>query len=72
MTDEQNEPRMAGSTDANVTEKVEGLIAQVKADAPGVPEAELETLLRQRLDDAGLELDDAEITRLARWEAGES
>ncbi|MFB2555432.1 hypothetical protein [Herbiconiux liangxiaofengii] len=72
MTDEQNEPTMAGSDDASVTQKVEGIIAQVKADSPDASEAELETQLRQRLDDSGLELDDAEISRLARWEAGES
>jgi hypothetical protein len=72
MTDQQNEPIMAGSDDALLTEKVEGIIAQVKADSPGASSAELTVLLRQRLDDAGLEIGDDELGRLAAWEAGES
>ncbi|GLK15802.1 MULTISPECIES: hypothetical protein [Herbiconiux] len=72
MTDQQNEPIMAGADDAALTEKVEGVLAQVKADSPDASSAEIAELLRERLGQAGLEVDDEEIGRLAAWEAGES
>ena len=72
MSEEQNEPVMAGSDEAGFTEKAEGILAQVKADAPEAGPAELVELLRQRFDDAGLEVADSELQRLAAWESGTS
>jgi hypothetical protein len=69
---EQGEPIMAGSDEASLTEKAEGILAQVKADAPEASGAELAGLLRQRFSDAGLEVDESDLARLAAWEAGES
>ena len=76
MTDatpnEQSEPIMAGSDEATLAQKAEGILAQVKADAPDASGADLAALLRQRFAEAGLEVDDHEVARLAAWEAGES
>jgi hypothetical protein len=72
MSDEQNEPVMAGSDDANIVDKVEGIVAQVKADAPpNATEGELVGLLRQRLDDAGIETDEVALLHMARWILGD-
>jgi hypothetical protein len=65
MTDEQNEPIMAGSDDAGHSEKIEGILAQVAADAPGSSREEVAALLKQRFDNAAIDLDDAEIAELA-------
>ncbi|MFB2580679.1 hypothetical protein ACEXQD_05470 [Herbiconiux sp. P15] len=76
MTDatpnEQSEPIMAGSDEASLTQKAEGILAQVKADAPGASGADLAALLRQRFAEVELDVSDTEIARLAAWEAGES
>ncbi|WP_382307895.1 hypothetical protein [Herbiconiux sp. UC225_62] len=69
--DEQSEPIMVGSDDATVVEKAEGIMAQVKADAPDASEPELVVLLRQRFADAGIESDDTDLARMARWIAGD-
>jgi hypothetical protein len=69
--DEQSEPVMVGSDDASVVEKAEGIMAQVKADAPDASEPELVVLLRQRFADAGIESDDNDLARMARWIAGD-
>ncbi|MFB2599564.1 hypothetical protein ACEXQE_17370 [Herbiconiux sp. P17] len=69
--DEQSEPIMVGSDDASVVEKAEGIMAQVKADAPDASEPELVVLLRQRFADAGIESDDNDLARMARWIAGD-
>jgi hypothetical protein len=72
MSDEQDEPVMAGSDDASIVEKTEGIVAQVRADAPdGASEGEVVGLLRQRLDDAGIETDDAALQHMARWIVGD-
>ncbi|SDZ50493.1 hypothetical protein [Herbiconiux ginsengi] len=69
--DGQSEPVMGGSDDATVVEKAEGIMAQVKADAPDASEPELVVLLRQRFADAGIESDDDDLVRMARWIAGD-
>jgi len=60
----QDEPIMNGSTEAGHDEKVQGLIDQLKADLQLRPQEDAEKLLRQRLDDAGMSLDDDEISRI--------
>ncbi|MCS5716872.1 hypothetical protein N1027_01850 [Herbiconiux sp. CPCC 205763] len=69
--DEQSEPIMVGSDDASVVEKAEGIMAQVKADAGDASEPELVDLLRERFADAGIESDDHDLARMARWIAGD-
>jgi hypothetical protein len=72
MSDQQNEPVMAGGDDASILEKTEGVVAQVRADAPdGASEDEIVDLLRQRLDDAAIETDDAALRHMARWILGD-
>ena len=57
---------MDGSTDAGADVKVAGIVEQLRADMQLRPQEDSERLLRQRLDDAGIVLDDAEISRIAR------
>ncbi|WP_348786780.1 hypothetical protein [Leifsonia sp. NPDC080035] len=62
----QDEPVMDGSTEAGVDVKVAGIVEQLRADMQLRPQEDSERLLRQRLTDAGIQLDDAEISRIAR------
>ncbi|MFF1878126.1 hypothetical protein [Leifsonia sp. NPDC058230] len=62
----QNEPIMDGSADASRDAKVQGIVEQLTADMQLRPQEDGERLLRERLTDAGIELDDAEIHRLAK------
>ena len=57
---------MNGSTEASTDEKVRGLVDQMSADLQRLPHEDSERLLRQRLQDAGITLDDAEISRIAK------
>lgn len=57
---------MDGSTEAGVDVKVAGIVEQLRADMQLRPQEDSERLLRQRLTDAGIQLDDAEISRIAR------
>ena len=57
---------MDGSTEAGDDVKVAGIVEQLRADMQLRPQEDSERLLRQRLDDAGIVLDDAEISRIAR------
>ncbi|UAJ80514.1 hypothetical protein IT072_05670 [Leifsonia sp. ZF2019] len=61
----QDEPVMDGSNEAGADAKVAGIIDQVRADMQLRPREDSEKLLRQRLSDAGIQLDDAEISRIA-------
>jgi hypothetical protein len=61
----QDEPVMDGSTDADVDQKVRGIVEQLTADMQLLPHEDSERMLRQRLQDAGITLDDAEISRIA-------
>ncbi|MGN6425593.1 hypothetical protein [uncultured Leifsonia sp.] len=62
----QDEPVMDGSTEAGDDVKVAGIVEQLRADMQLRPQEDSERLLRQRLEDAGIVLDDAEISRIAR------
>lgn len=57
---------MNGSTEAGQDEKVNGLVDQLRADLQLRPQEDAERLLRQRLDDADISLDDAEISRIVK------
>lgn len=57
---------MNGSTEASDDQKVRGIVEQLTADLQLLPHEDSERLLRQRLQDAGITLDDAEISRIAR------
>lgn len=57
---------MDGSTEATGEAKVAGLVEQVRADMQLLPLEDSERLLRERFDQAGLVVDDAEISRIAR------
>ncbi|MFF2052826.1 hypothetical protein ACFVU2_14585 [Leifsonia sp. NPDC058194] len=61
----QDEPVMDGSNEAGTAEKVAGIVEQIRADMQLRPREDSEKVLRQRLEDAGLHLDDAEISRIA-------
>lgn len=61
MTDTQDAPIEDGHDDANFSEKLAGIVNQVKADIQLGHEGDARTLLEQRLADAGFELTDAEI-----------
>jgi hypothetical protein len=62
----QDEPIMNGSTGAGHDEKVNGLVDQLKGDLQLRPQEDAEKLLRQRLDDADISLDDDEISRIVK------
>jgi hypothetical protein len=62
----QDEPIMNGSTEAGDDQKVRGIVEQLTADMQLLPHEDGEKLLRQRLQDAGITLDDAEISRIAK------
>ena len=57
---------MDGSTEAGDDVKVAGIVEQLRADMQLRPQEDSERLLRERLDDAGIVLEDAEISRIAR------
>lgn len=57
---------MDGSTDAGRGERISGIIEQMRADLQLRPLEGSERALRQRLDDAGIQLSDEEISRIAR------
>ncbi len=54
------------------TERLDGLLAQVRADLAGQNPATVEHGLRQRLSQVGLELDDDEVARFVEEHAGEA
>jgi hypothetical protein len=61
----QDEPIMDGSLEAGRGEKIAGIVEQMRADMQLRPREDSERLLRQRLDDAGIQLSDEEISRIA-------
>lgn len=56
---------MDGSMEAGRREKIAGIVEQLRADMQLRPREDSERLLRQRLDDAGIQLSDKEISRIA-------
>jgi hypothetical protein len=61
---EQNEPIEAGHDDASDREKIVGIIEQVKADASQGNEHDIETTVRDRLAEAGIDVSDEELSSL--------
>lgn len=57
---------MDGSTEASHEDRLAGVVQQVRADLQLRPEEDGESLLRQRLTDVGIRLDDAEFARIVR------
>ena len=57
---------MDGSTDAGRDSKVAGIVEQVRGDMQLRPTEESQRLLKQRLDDAGIEVSDDELTALTQ------
>jgi hypothetical protein len=55
---------MDGSTEASHEDRLAGVVQQVRADLQLRPEEDGEALLRQRLTDVGIELDEAEFARI--------
>lgn len=55
---------MHGSADASDEAKVAGIVEQVRADMQLRGQEDSERLLKQRLDEAGLQLPQEEISRL--------
>jgi hypothetical protein len=62
----QDAPIEHGSFDGSVDQKKRGILIQVGADTTGQPHADVVAMLTQRLLEAGLPADDAEIDDLAR------
>ncbi|MET3566316.1 MULTISPECIES: hypothetical protein [Microbacteriaceae] len=60
----QDEPIMQGSTDATDESKVAGIVEQVRADMQLRGSEDSERLLKQRLDEAGIQLPQEEVSRL--------
>jgi hypothetical protein len=61
---QQNAPVQDGALDATADEKKRGLLQQVAADSNGVSEEETARALNQRLTEAGVPVDDAELRDL--------
>ena len=57
---------MAGSTEATDQSKVAGIVEQVRADMQLRGSEDSERLLKQRLDEAGLQVPQEEISRLVQ------
>ncbi|SDH17661.1 hypothetical protein SAMN04515691_2916 [Leifsonia sp. 98AMF] len=55
---------MQGSTDATDESKVAGIVEQVRADMQLRGSEDSERLLKQRLDEAGIQLPQEEVSRL--------
>ncbi|MDD7961527.1 hypothetical protein [Microbacterium thalli] len=62
-TGEQDGPALAMHT-TDDAERLDGLKAQLRADLTGQSPAVVEKGVRQRLDQVGLHLDDAEVARI--------
>jgi hypothetical protein len=65
MVKEQNEPMLDGATDAGREAKIDGLVAQISADAVGRDRAQIRALVAQRFTDAGMDFDDATLDDVA-------
>ncbi|PPG07255.1 MULTISPECIES: hypothetical protein [unclassified Rathayibacter] len=62
----QDHPIQHGSDDAQLDEKLRGLLLQVAGDAELRPEEDVEILLRQRLRDTRISISDEAIPGLAK------
>ncbi|MBN9178094.1 MAG: hypothetical protein J0I43_12115 [Microbacterium sp.] len=61
--DTQDEPVLEQNT-ASEQERLDGLVAQMRADVQGEDAATVEQALRHRLTDIGMTLDESEIAQL--------
>jgi len=61
MSDTQDTPIEAGSTAATHTDRLAGILAQVRADLQLGHSTDARELLAQRLGDASIELNDADF-----------
>lgn len=64
MDDNQNEPVLSGAADATESDRLEGLIAQVRHDGAGMSAMQREKLLATRLDETDIAMTDGERARL--------
>ena len=62
--DDQGTPIEDGSDDASKAEKLNGLVEQMRQDVAAGNVTDIEDALRQRLDDAGIDLDAQEYAAL--------
>ena len=62
--DDQGTPIEDGSDDASKSEKLNGLVEQMRQDVAAGNVTDVEDALRQRLDDAGIDLDAQEYAAL--------
>lgn len=61
----QNEPAME-MNETTTSEKIDGIVAQTRADHATDGADRIADVLRQRFADAGIDLSDDEISRLAQ------
>lgn len=61
---EQNAPVQDGALDATADEKKRGILQQVAADSNGASDRDTALALNQRLTEAGLPVDEAELADL--------
>jgi hypothetical protein len=66
----QTSPVMVGSDDASNQEKVQGLIAQVRADHAGRERTDVLTYLQERFEQAQVDIDDERLGSIADEIAG--
>ena len=62
--DDQGTPIEDGSDDASKSEKLAGLVEQMRQDVAAGNVTDVEDALRQRLDDTGIDLDEQEFAAL--------
>ena len=62
--DDQATPIEDGSDDASKSEKLAGLVEQMRQDVAAGNVTDVEDALRQRLDDTGIDLDEQEFAAL--------
>ena len=62
--DDQGTPIEDGSDDASKSEKLAGLVEQMRQDVAAGNVTDVEDALRQRLDDASIDLDEQEFAAL--------
>ncbi|MDO8383319.1 MAG: hypothetical protein Q7T17_10115 [Microbacterium sp.] len=60
----QTEPAM-DMNDTSTAEKIDGIVVQTRADQAVVGQDRMFEILKQRLDQAGIEMSDDEIAKLA-------
>lgn len=64
MTNELNEPILDGAAQAPETMRIRGILAQVRADTSLHPDMNTEDLLRTRLADAGITVNEHHLQQL--------